>query len=100
MSVNFCRDRHLTVLLLHGYNTEQIVSFDKQHNELITNEYLFRRKCLNDIKQLILETALRDEKLSRWETIDSMNDVKEHFMQEFFVYRLQTRLLTRLGLRI
>jgi len=64
----------------HGYNTEQIVSFDKQHNELITNEYLFRRKCLNDIKQLILETALRDEKLSRWETIDSMNDVKEHFM--------------------
>lgn len=65
----------------HGYSTESLISFDPVHNQVIDCEYLFRPECLNKVKEIFLTTARNHKKFLYWENINSMDDVKKHFMK-------------------
>ena len=66
----------------HGYFSEELKSFDKQHNCAITNGYLFKSEHLNDVKRLFLDIVTKNKKFAEWEKTETMDDVKRHFMSK------------------
>lgn len=69
----------------HPYYTERLISFDFVHNRSIDNDHLFKKGSKDAIVQLMLEAAYADDSFRQREEVETMDDVKRHFIKYEYI---------------
>lgn len=83
---------------MHGYFTEEIVSFDPASNCEIDWNYLFVPKCEEEVLALFYKAVERNSRFNFWENPDDLEAIKTHFQNNALKLRKGHIILPQPGL--
>lgn len=76
---SFQKQHHEYNCGMHGYFTEEIVSFDPATNQEIDWKYLFVPKCEEEVIDLFYKAVEKNSRFNFWGYPDDLEAIKRHF---------------------